>query len=193
MFSYNQKKEFIKNIIFVLFILLIAVVSTYYIYHKFQDDRSVDFNSDSLDVTYYEKTGDKISLLKVIPVTDSVGLTSKAYLISIKNNLTEDVRYKVRIVDDIDKVKEDGCEDKIIPKEDIRISIKSDQKEYKIYNLSDLEHGILLSEKIKALDTKNISIRVWVNQDSTLPRGSSMHYHGIMQIIEEDKNIAINR
>ena len=193
MFSYNQKKEFIKNIIFVLFILLIAVVSTYYIYHKFQDDRSVDFNSDSLDVTYYEKTGDKISLLKVIPVTDSVGLTSKAYLISIKNNLTEDVRYKVRIVDDIDKVKEDGCEDKIIPKEDIRISIKSDQKEYKIYNLSDLEHGILLSEKIKALDTKNISIRVWVNQDSTLPRGSLMHYHGIMQIIEEDKNIAINR
>ena len=46
---------------------------------------------------------------------------------------------------------------------------------------------------IDALETKNISIRIWVKQDSLLPIGANMHYHGLMQIVEDDNSIAINR
>jgi len=189
MFSYSQKKEFLKNGIYIFFILLIAVISTYYIYNKFQGVRNINFNSESLDVTYREKTGDKIELLKVTPVTDSVGLSSKAYSLSIKNNLTETVDYKIKIVED-DEFMEDLEEDEIIPKEDIRISIKAG-KSNKIYDLEELEDGILLEDTMKALEEKNISIRLWVRQDTTLLSGSSRSYHGIIQVIEEDNSIAI--
>ena len=187
MYQINRRRELIKNTVYIFFILLLAVISTYYIYNKFQDGRNIDFNSESLDVTYHEKTGDKITLNKVIPVTDSVGLSSKAYIISIKNNLTKKVDYKLKIVDDIDKIKEENCEDVLIPKDDIRISIKLNKKNNKIYTLSELENGLLLDDVIPALGKENISIRLWIKQDSTLPMNAKMHYHGIMQVIEDDQ------
>ena len=51
MYQINRRREIIKNTIYIFFILLLAVVSTYYIYNKFQGARNIDFNSESLDVT----------------------------------------------------------------------------------------------------------------------------------------------
>ena len=114
-------------------------------------------------------------------------MSSKAYLISIKNNLTEKVNYKVKIVDDVELIASEQCEGSLIPKEDIRISIKENRKNNKIYTLSELEDGLLLDDEIGALEKKNLAIRIWIKQDSTLPMNSRLHYHGIMQIIEDDK------
>lgn len=193
MYKYNRKREIIKNTVYITLILLLAIVSTYYIYNRFQENRNIDFNSESLDVTYHEETGDKLAITKVTPVTDSVGLSSKSYNISIKNNLTEKVDYKIRVLDDLDTIKEDGCGDYLIPKEDIRISIKLNKNDNKVYNLVDLEKGVLLDSKVKALDTDEVAIRVWIKQDSTLPMGAKMHYHGTIQVIEENSSVAINR
>ena len=193
MYTYNRKKEIIKNTVYIGFILLIAIVSTYYIYDKFSMDRNIDFNSESLDVTYHESTGDKLNISKITPVTDSVGLSSKSYNLTVKNNLTEKINYKIKIVDDLDLIADHGCDVNSIPKEDIRISIKVKRNDNIIYTLSDLEKGILLDEEIAALDKVDIAIRVWIKQDSTLPVGSDMHYHGLIQVVEEDSKVAINR
>ncbi len=189
MFTNSQKKEFKKNAIYIGLILLLAILSTHYIYYKFQNVRNINYNSESLDVIYREKTGDKITLSKVTPVTDSVGLSSKAYLLSVKNNLTEKVPYKIKIVDDEELLAEVE-EDDLIAKEDIRISIKAGKISH-IYDLVELEEGILLEDILNALETKNISIRVWVKQDSSIPVGSNKNYHGIIQVIEEDNDVAI--
>lgn len=191
MYAYNRKKEIIKNTVYITFILLIAVVSTYFIYNKFQKTRTVDFNSDSLDVAYHETSGDKITINKVTPVTDSVGLSSKAYSISIKNNLTEKVRYKVKVLDDTEKMSEYDSET-LIPKEDIRISVKVNKEDTEIYSLNELEDSVLLDTEITALGNDNVSIRVWIKQDSKLPIGSEMYYNGLIQLVEEDSSIATN-
>lgn len=190
---YNRKKEIIKSCIYTFFILALAVVSTYYIYNKFQGVRSVDVTSDSIDVTFHESTGDKVGIYKVTPVTDSVGLSSKSYNISIKNNLTEKVPYSIKIVDDLEKIVEDNCEDKLIPKSDIRVSVKVKKKENTIYTLSEIEKGILLSDEVDALANEDISIRFWVKHDSTLVSGSRMHYHGILQVSEGNNVIDLKK
>lgn len=193
MYKYNRRKEIIKNTIYTIIILSIAIISTHYIYFKFQGDREVDFNSESMDIVYHETTGDKLTILKVTPVTDSVGLSSKSYMISIKNNLTENVKYKIKIVDDLETIVEDQCEENLIPKDDIKISVRVNKGQNKIYNLSELEEGILLDDEIYALENINISIRLWVKQDSKLPSGSKMHYHGKIQVIEDDDIVAENK
>ena len=185
MYTYNRKKEFIKSGISLFLLLLLAVISTYYIYHKFENVSSIDFNSESLDIVYREKTGDKLLLSKVTPVTDSVGLSSSIYGVSIKNNLTEKVNYKIKIVDD-EEMMEEVEEDLQIPKEEIRISVKAGKNSNKIYSLDELEDGILLEDVLDALAEKNISIRIWIRQDTTLPSGAIMYYHGIIQVEEED-------
>ena len=188
---YNRKKEIIKNTVYITFILLLAIISTYLIYHKFQDTRNIDFSSESLDVTYHDIKGDKITIDKITPVTDSVGLSSKSHSISIKNNLTENVKYKIKLLDD--KEAYEGLEeDKIIPKEDIRVSVKVNKKDTEIFDLVELEEGILLEDEIYALSTDHISIRLWIKQDSKLPSGEDMYYNGIIQIIEENSSVAMN-
>ena len=92
---YNRKKEIIKNVIIIGIILLIAIVSTRFIYFKYKNESNVDYNSESLDIIFHEKDGADIAIRKVTPVTDSVGLTSKAYTFTIKNNLTEPVEYNI--------------------------------------------------------------------------------------------------
>ena len=182
---YNRKKEILKNVIYVSFILFIAIVSTHFIYYKFQGNLGVDESSESLDIVYHENSGEKISLKRVTPVTDSVGLSSKSYAVSVKNNLTEDVDYELKLLDDLETIKEDECGEFLIPKEDIRVSVKVNKKENEIYNLDELEEGILLNNQIGALDEDHISVRLWIKQDSTLPMGSHMHYHGIIKIVEK--------
>ena len=189
---YNRKKEIIKSCVYTFFILAIAVVSTYYIYYKFQNVRNLDITSESLDVTYHESSGDKIGIYKVTPVTDSVGLSSKSYNVTIKNNLTEKVPYSIKIVDDLEKIVEDGCEDNLIPKSDIRVSIRVNKNENEIYTLDEIEKGILIDDEINALETLDISVRLWIKHDSSVPNGSKMHYHGILQVIEEDKVIGLS-
>ena len=36
MYTYDRKKEIIKNTVYITFILLLAVISTHVIYYKFQ-------------------------------------------------------------------------------------------------------------------------------------------------------------
>lgn len=183
MYTYNRKKEIIKNVIYVGFILLLAVISTYYIYHKFEDKRSVDVNSDSLDITFHESTGEKVSILKVTPVTDSVGLTSKSYNITIKNNLTEKVDYKVLLLDDLEEYVSDMCEERQIPSEDIRVSVKS-RGDNKITSLNEIENHLLVEDTIEALEKVEVSVRLWVKKESIIPMGSDMHYHGKLKVTE---------
>jgi len=188
-----MKKELIKNGIHVGLILLLAIISTYYIYYKFQNDRETDFNSESLDVIYHDSTKDRIEITKVTPVTDSVGLSSNAYSLTVKNNLTIGVNYTIKIVDDTETIKEDECGESTISKENIRISIKAGKEKNNIYTLSELEDGVLYSNKIDALKKENIVIRAWIDKDTTLVSGSNMHYHGKIQVIENNGIIAINK
>lgn len=182
---YNRKKELIKNVVLITLILLIAVVSTYYIYNKFDNSEIVDYSSESLDITYKEDAGDQVAITTVSPVTDSVGLSSKAHTVTIKNNLTEKVSYSIKIKDDIKNMIEDDCAEYQIPKEDIKIAIRNTKGETSIYKLSELVNDVLLTSKIKALDEEKYTIRLWISSESSLPMGSDLHYHGIIEVVEE--------
>lgn len=188
---FNKNKFIIKNIIYITFILLLAVVSTHYIYYKFKDLRSIDYSSSSLDIVFNSKNGEKVSLTKVTPVTDSVGLSTQAYNLTITNNLTIGVDYKIKLVDDVETIENDDCSKKIIPKDYIRVAVKEENKKIKIYKLSEIEDNTLDLGEIKALDTKEYAIRVWVSNDEEVNIPSASHYHGIIQVVENENDIAI--
>ena len=193
MSNFNPKKYLIKNIIYTTLIILLAIFSTYNIYYKFQDDRDVNYNSESFVVTFHEKSGDRMSITNVTPVTDSVGLSSKAYSLNIKNNLTVPVSFKIKIVDDLDRVVADNCQNELLSKDFIRISIKNGKEDNQIYNLNELKDGILLDDEMKALEDRELTIRIWVNRDSNIPLNTNLHYHGIIQVLESNNTVAINK
>lgn len=180
---YNRKKFIVKNIIFISFILLLATFTTHHIYYKFKNERNIDYSSESLDIVFHEESGNKVTLERPVPVTDAVGLSSKAYTLSIKNNLTEKVEYKIKLIDDT-KIIEDSNE-QIIPKELIKVAIKSPKQKTKIYSLDELEDNLLLSETINALDSMDYTIRVWVTSRDDIPLVKESSYHGLIKVIEQ--------
>lgn len=187
---YNYRKERLKSALIICFILAIAIFATHHIYYKFQNERNTDYSSESLDITFHEETGDKVTLTRVTPVTDAVGLSSQSYTFTIKNNMTIPVDYTIKLVDDLETVFEDNCGEIEMPKDTIRVAIKSEEKT-EIYTLSELEDGVLEIDKIKPLDKEEYTIRVWTTQNTTLQAGSTRHYHGKIQIVEDENQIAI--
>lgn len=188
---YNRKKILIKNITFIIAIFALAIIATYNIYYHFIDATDIDYSSESLDITFHEKNGADVTITKAIPVSDSVGLSSTAYTFTIKNNLTEKVNYQVKLVEDIEKIVEDLCVEQQIPKELLKISIKEDNLKNAIYTVSELQDGILDSDVMEPLEEKDYSIRVWVGNSDTLIIGSNLHYHGMIQVIENGIDLAI--
>lgn len=188
---FNRKKYIIKNIIFISIIIAIALFATYKIYYKFTDERNIDYSSESLEITFHETTADKIAITKANPVPDSIGLSSTAYTLTITNNLTIPVSYQLKLIDDVDSIVEDTCEDKQISKELIRVSIKGDKDKNKIFTLSELEKGILTDSEIEALGVKNYSIRIWVTNTTNTAIPADLHYHGKIQVVEDGKSLAI--
>ena len=187
---YNYRKERIKSALIICFILALAIFATHHIYYKFQNERNTDYSSESLDITFHEESGDKVKLTRVTPVTDAVGLASQSYTFTIKNNMTIPVNYTIKLVDDLEMVFEDNCGELEMPKDIIRVAIKS-KEETEIYTLSELQDGVLLENKIKALGEEEYTIRIWNTQSTTLQAGSTRHYHGKIQIVEDENQVAI--
>ncbi len=188
---YNYRKQRIKSALIICFILALAIFATHHIYYKFQNERNTDYSSESLDITFHEETGDKVTLTRVTPVTDSVGLASQAYTFTIKNNMTVPVSYTIKLVDDLETVFEDNCSEYQMPKDIIKVSVREGKKDNKIFNLSELPEGILETNKIDPLDEEEYTIRVWTKQDITIQAGSTKHFHGKIQIIEDDNQVAM--
>ena len=184
---YNHKKELIKNIIAMTFILSIAVISTYIIYNEFDHSEIVDYSSESLDITFKEELGDEIDITNVSPVTDSVGLSSKAHTITIKNNLTEKTTFVIKVADNLNKIIEDDCYEYQIPKEDIKISIRYSSGQTEIYKLSEIDDEVLVIGKLNPLEKEKYIIRTWISSESSLPMGSDLHYHGLVEVEERSE------
>ncbi len=186
----NSIKYRKKEILIIVIILTFALVATYNIYYKFSDKESTDYNTDTLDVTFHEKNGDQINITRHTPVTDSVGLSSKAYTFTIKNNTNKSIKYSININDNDELYKSDKCNKYKIPKNIIKLSIHNDREKNNIYNLSDLINGNVINRIIKANREENYTVRFWISNKSTQNTGTKMHYHGIIKVEDEGALVA---
>lgn len=188
---YNRKKYILKNVIIITFILLVAIIATHNIYYKFAKERDVDYSSESLDIVFHDVAGANVDITKPTLVNDAIGLSSKAYTLTIKNNLTEPVKYQLKLVDNAERIILDDCAELQIPKEIIRVSVKEDSSKNNIYTLSELIDNDLDLGEIDALAEKNYSIRIWVTNTSEANISKNLHYHGIIQVIENETDLAV--
>ena len=188
---YNRKKYILKKVIIITFILLVAIIATHAIYDKFTKERETDYSSESLDIVFHDVAGANVDITKPTLVNDAIGLSSKAYTLTIKNNLTEPVKYKLKLVDNAEKIILDDCAELQIPKELIRVSVKEDSSKNNIYTLSELIDNNLDLGEIDALAEKNYSIRIWLTNTSEVNISKNLHYHGIIQVIENETDLAV--
>lgn len=185
MYQAYYKKQRRKSMIIIIFLITFAVVSTYLIYEKFSTSRNTDYEAGEMEVVFHEKRGNEVSLTKFTPVTDAVGLTSPSYTFTVKNNTSESVKYKVKLVLDKDKMKSDGCSEKQIPNELLKLSFRKDHQAPKAYILSEFTDSVIYTDTLEAGKSEDYSIRLWAI-DSNFLVDKTSHYHALIEVEEEE-------
>lgn len=185
-----QLKARKKEIIVISFILVFALVATYKIYYKFTDSRNVDYNTPTIDTTFHEKTGAEVNITKLTPVTDGIGLSSRAYTFTIKNNTNSNLKYSISIEDNKEKIEKEDCLEYEIPHNLIKFSIHKKGEKNNIYTLSDLVNGQVLTRIIKANEEEEYTMRFWISGDS-IQTGARRHYHGLIKVNDLGTQIAM--
>ena len=187
----SYKKTIFKNLFYVLLIIFVAFFATYQIYNKFHNERSINYTTTSkaLNIEFQKENGNNIVLEDITPLADNIGLSTNPYIFTIENNLTEEANVIIKIEDNIKKMNK--VNDKLIPKEYIKISIKTKGHDTDIYSLNELEDGIILHSKIAALSKEKYTIRVWVSSEIDTTN-TELYYYGKITILENNKIIARN-
>lgn len=184
MYKKYYRKHMIKSAIIIIFLFAFAIISTYYIYNSFANEREQDIDTGKMEAVFHSKAGNKINLTKFTPVTDAVGLSSTAYDFTVKNGTKENIKYKIVLETNEEQIKEDNCANNTIPNELLKLSLRVDHQAPKAMLLSEYSNNILYEDTLEPSSEENYSIRIWaINNDFVIDKDS--HYHAIIKVIEE--------
>lgn len=184
MYQKYYRKHIIKSTIIIIFLFAFAIISTYFIYNNFSNERERDIDIGKMEAVFHSKAGNKINLTKFTPVTDAVGLSSTAYDFTVKNGTNEEIKYKIILEPNEKRIKKDNCADKTIPNELLKLSLRVDHQAPKAMVLSEYQNSILYEDTLEPSSEENYSIRVWtINNDFVIDKDS--HYHAIIKVVEE--------
>lgn len=176
------------TIVSIFFVTIIMISSAYAIFSSVQKQESyntltvgtlkIDFDQSSTDM------GNIINLNGAYPTSDVEGQKTSPYSFKITNSGTLDAYYKIRIVDDTDMINEDGCQDNLLPKDKIKVSINGGTPF--LLNSTESNSYIVNDGNLKASESRTFSIRIWIDETA----GNEVlgkHYHGKIVVEGENK------
>ena len=183
--AFTREAKFTILSIFVVTIVMIS--SAYAIFSTVQKQESyntltvgtlkIDFDATSTDM------GNIINLNGAYPISDTEGQKTNPYSFRITNSGTLAAAYKVKIIDDQDMINEDKCQDNLLPKANIKVSINGGTPF--LLNSVESNEYIINSDTLNPGGNKNFAIRIWIDENS----GNEVlgkHYHG--KIVVESAN-----
>ena len=183
--AFTREAKFTILSIFVVTIVMIS--SAYAIFSTVQKQESyntltvgtlkIDFDATSTDM------GNIINLNGAYPTSDTEGQKTNPYSFRITNSGTLAAAYKVKIIDDQDMINEDKCQDNLLPKANIKVSINGGTPF--LLNSVESNEYIINSDTLNPGGNKNFAIRIWIDENS----GNEVlgkHYHG--KIVVESAN-----
>ncbi len=183
--AFTRETKFTILSIFVVTIVMIS--SAYAIFSTVQKQEDyntltvgtlkIDFDATSTDM------GNIINLNGAYPTSDEEGQKTNPYSFRITNSGTLAAAYKVKIIDDQDMINEDKCQDNLLPKANIKVSINGGTP-FLLNSVEENEY-VINSDTLNPSGNKNFAIRIWIDENS----GNEVlgkHYHG--KIVVESVN-----
>ena len=185
--SKTFSRELKITIVSIFVVTIVMISSAFAIFSSVQ--KSEKYNTltvGTLKVDFIDTEdgmGNIINLNGAYPISDAKGQEEDPYSFKITNSGTLAASYKIKILDDTDMINEDNCQNNLLDKSKVRVSINKGE----VFTLSDTEAGEFTVEQgtLEASDVKNYEIRIWIKEDS----GNEVlgkHYHG--KIVVEGVN-----
>lgn len=168
-----------SRIMSIIFILVILVVGTIYVYYPNQQELLSSFaflqNQQGL---YLEELSSGIKLAEAYPIVDEVGNQSEPYQFKIINNSNKEVKCQIIFKNQLDKIEERNLEP--LPAKYLRYSLQSEDNEI-IETLTEDE--IIYETTIAANTETEFNFRLWLGTNLDA-EGMGKTFIGQMEIKE---------
>ncbi len=149
-----------------------------------------------LELSYVNlsEEGNVLELVSGYPILDEVGSAALPYRFSVENTGTLVTKYTVKIIQDIDTIKADECENKLM--DSIYLRYKFDHQDIRTLNDARNEENeyIIYTGTLQPSESNIHEIRLWIDENS--PNSVlGKHYHGkvIIEMIQETGSDATKR
>lgn len=179
----------LKLTIISIFAVTIAMLSSSFAYFS-SVQQSKKYNTltvGTLKIDFIDtddNLGNVIRLNGAYPESDEIGQQETPYSFKITNSGSLDAIYQIKILDDEEMIAEDKCEDELLNKSEIRVSINGDPP-FTLEEKKEDNYQIKLGE-LAAGDTASFDIRIWISENSNNDI-LGKHYHG--KIVVESNNV----
>lgn len=189
--SKSFSRELKYTIISIFVVTIIMISSAFAIFSSVQ--KSEHYNTltvGTLKVDFIDTDdgmGNIINLNGAYPESDEDGLNENPYSFKITNSGSLSAGYTIKILDDEDMINEDGCQDNLLDKAKIRVSVNGNTP----ITLADTEVSsyVVDTGTLSSMEDKSYSIRIWISNTA----GNEVlgkHYHG--KILIEAQNSRYN-
>ena len=185
----NLTKTLSRQIEFTLFtVFLVCILALTGSYAIFTTNKKADnYNSikvGTLKVDFSEKSSNNLDLNGAYPISDSEGIAQDPYIFKITNTGSLTASYKVRIIDDLEIIQEDNCQNNLLSHSAVRISVNGSEA----FTLGEKQATDYVVDPgvIAPNETKEYRIRIWI-KDSSGNEVLGKHYHG--KIVVDSVNL----
>lgn len=167
-----KEQEFKYIVLSVLLILILVLTVCYIVFSSIQTSvYDSTIRSGKLLINYEEKDGNLGNIVNLTGINNKDN--SEEYILSITNTSNIDKEYIVKIVEDIDMIKIDGCVGGLINRDKIKYSYSDEE-----FSLTDDE--IIISDNLSAGSSAYYRLKLWVDDDLD----QNNHYHARISVSE---------
>ena len=172
-----KKNEGKYTFLLVLFFILLFVVIGYFTL-RVQEGNNVPNTNNSKIASEFRITssGEVITLTAKDILPDAKGLMKDGYVLNYKNESSENIKYRIRLVRDKDMEKECDCTNRQINYENIKYSLDG----INIGTLTDSDM-VLTEGVINSDNDATLNVKLWVDKNYN---EKDHHFHGHLEIEE---------
>lgn len=177
-----------KSYLVILFILLLLGISYAIFSYLGLGEKENIVKSGTLIIQLDDSMGKAIQVNNAFPVADEIGKSSDPYKFSITNSGTVDANYELRLISDLDAIKDCGCDKKNTIAKSIKYEYKktSSQSSTKsamdfLSNTSAWEQTALEKGTIKAGEVLQYELRLWIDEGATSSEANK-HLHAKVEV-----------
>ena len=172
------KRELIFTIVSILMVTTLIIGGSYAIFTNIQKAEKYNIvKTGTLQIAYDDTSsglGNIINLNGAFPESDSEGQKREPYRFKITNTGSLTVQYKVKILDDINMIEEDDCEDNLLEKSKIKYSINGGTP---VILDTMKEDYIVITGSLGPSKSAIYEVRMWID-DTAGNEVLGTHYHG---------------
>lgn len=158
----SDKKQ-VKMLALVIVMTCIVLIGTSYAWFIVSREsvKQVSVVAGTLDLSYNDSTGNTITLVDQVPISDEDGLTSTGYTFEIRNTGNIETEYSIYL-DNVDLASgEVRLDDRYV-----KYSLTKNNATPSISLVNGLTNGVLDSGKLGVGITNTYTLRVWLDENN---------------------------